>query len=146
MDTRAAHDGSARGEVRTLHEVEQFADFGVWMVDQVVGGIDDLAQVVGRDAGCHANSNALAAVHQKVREPRWHHLWFVARTIEVRGKVDGVFVDARHHAHSEWRHLAFGVSVRGRRIARATEVAVWVDQGVQQAEGLTHTNQRRIDR
>ena len=54
-DPLAAHDQRAGGEVGALHELHQVVGRGVGVVDEVDGGVDHLAQVVGRDVGGHAD-------------------------------------------------------------------------------------------
>ena len=62
-------------------------------------GIDNFAQVVRRNRGCHTNGNTLAAIHQKVGETRGQYLWFFGGAVVVGNHVDGVFVDAIKQAH-----------------------------------------------
>ena len=69
-DPLPAHDQRAGREVGTLDELHEVVGRGVGVVDQVDGGVDDLAHVVGRDVGGHAHRDALAAVDQQVREAR----------------------------------------------------------------------------
>ena len=61
---------------------------------QVGGGVDDLAQVVGRDVGGHAHRDALAAVDQQVREADGSSAGSCELTRVVVDEVDGVLVDA----------------------------------------------------
>jgi hypothetical protein len=98
----------------------------------VDGGVDDLAQVVGRDVGGHAHGDALAAVDQQVREPagQHHRLGLVAGV--VVGEVDGVLVDAVEHLHGDRRQPALGVALAAGGSRRRAEVAVAVDQRVAQ--------------
>ena len=72
-DPLAAHDQRAGGEVGALHELHQVVGRGVGVVDEVDGGVDHLAEVVGRDVGGHADRDALAAVDEQVREPGRQH-------------------------------------------------------------------------
>jgi len=67
-DPLAPHDERARGEVGALHKGHEVVRGSLRVVDEVGGGIDDLAQVVGRDVGGHAHGDALAPVDQQVRE------------------------------------------------------------------------------
>ena len=113
-DPLAAHDQRAGGEVGALDELHEVVGGGVGVVDQVDGGVDDLAQVVGRDVGGHAHGDALAAVDQQVREPRpgaRAARLELARVVVV--EVDGVLVDAVEHAHRQRCQPALGVAGRG---------------------------------
>ncbi len=144
-DAGPAEDEGARGEVRALDEVHQVVGRGVRMVDQVDGGVDHLAQVVGRDVGGHADGDPLAAVDQQVGEPGGEDGRLLLLVGVVGDPVDGVLVDALEHVHGEQAQPAFGVAL-GRRgeVGRAV-VAVEVDQGMAQAEGLGHADQGVVD-
>ena len=75
-DAGPAQDLCSGGEVRARNVLHQVIGCGVRMVDEVDRGVDDLAEVVGRDVGGHAHGDALAAVDQQVREPGRQHLRF----------------------------------------------------------------------
>jgi hypothetical protein len=116
------------------------------MVDEVDGGVDHLAEVVGRDVGGHADRDALAAVDEQVREAGGQHvgLGLVARVVVA--EVDRVLVDPVEEAHGDRIEAALGVA-RGRGAeVGAAEVAVAVDQRVAQREALGHAHQRVVDR
>ena len=53
----------------------------------------DLAQVVRRDVGRHADGDARRAVQQQIRQAGRQHGRFLQRAIEVLGQVDRVLVD-----------------------------------------------------
>ncbi len=144
-DPLATHDQRAGGEVGTLHELHEVVGRGLGVVDEVDGGVDHLAQVVGRDVGGHAHRDALAAVHQQVREPRRqdHRLGLVAGV--VVGEVDGVLVDAVEHPHGQLAQPGFGVAAGSRTEVGAAEVAVPVDEGVAQGEVLGHAHEGVVD-
>ena len=48
--------------------LDQLVDGDVRIVDDRATGIDDLAQIVGRDVGGHAHRDAAGAVDEQVRE------------------------------------------------------------------------------
>jgi hypothetical protein len=50
-------------------------------------GVDDLAEVVRRDLGRHADRDALAAVHQQVREGGGQDVGLFGGAVEVRREV-----------------------------------------------------------
>ena len=71
----------------------------------------DLAEVVRRDVGGHADRDAAAAVDEQVREPRREHRR-LARAAVVGGvEVDGVLVDLAEQLHRERRQPRLGVVV-----------------------------------
>ena len=117
-DAGTTHDLRARREVRTLDEGHQVVRCRVGVVEQVQRGVDHLAQVVWRDVRRHADRDALAAVHQQVREPTGKDLGLLGRAVEVGREVDGVLVDARQHVHRQVGQTALGVAVGGRRVRR----------------------------
>ena len=61
------------GKSGPLHELHEVVGRGLGVVDEVDGGVDDLAEVVRRDVGGHADRDALAAVDEQVREPGRQH-------------------------------------------------------------------------
>ncbi len=97
-----------------LHQV---LDRRVGVVDQVQRGIDDFAEVVGRDVGGHADRDALAAVDQQVGKARRHHDGLFAAAVEVGSEVDRLLVDRLDHPHRQLREAALGVAIGGRWIA-----------------------------
>ena len=88
-------------------------------------GGGDLAQVVGRDVGGHADRDAGGAVDQQVGEPGRQDDRLLLLAVVVRLEVDGVLGDVADHLHGQRRHLALGVAHRrGRVVARRAEVAL----------------------
>jgi hypothetical protein len=146
QDARTTHDLAARREVGALHELHQLLDRGLGVIEQMERRVDDLAEVVRRDVGGHADGDALAAVDQQVRETARQHGRFVLRRVEVADHVDGVLVDTGEHVGGERRQAALGVAVRGRRVGGRAEVAVLVDEHVAQREVLAHPYERVVDR
>ena len=63
------------------------------IVDQRDAGVDDLAEIVRRNVGRHADRDAAGAVDQQVGKLRRQdrRLFFVV--VVVRLKIDGVLVD-----------------------------------------------------
>jgi hypothetical protein len=117
-DPGPPHDEAARREVRTLHVAHEVVRRGVGVVDQVDGGVDDLAEVVGRDVGGHADGDALAAVDQQVGEAGGQDDGLVVGRVVGRLEVDGVLVDVRDHLHGQRVQPALRVALRGRTEVR----------------------------
>jgi hypothetical protein len=92
----------ARGEVGPGHEPHEVFDGRVGIVDQVERGVDDLAQVVRRDVGGHADRNAPTPVHQEVREPRRDDERLAVTAVIGLAEIDGVLVDLTEQVHREW--------------------------------------------
>ena len=63
------------------------------IVEIGAAGVDDLAQIVRRDVGRHADGDALGAVDQQVREAGRQDLRLALGVVVVRLEIDGVLVD-----------------------------------------------------
>ena len=144
-DAAATQDHPAGGEVGPLDELHEVVVVGVGMGEQVRGRVGDLAQVVRRDVGGHADRDALAAVDKQVREPCRQDLGLACGPVEVVLEVDGVLVDAGQHVHRQRRQAALGVAHGRRRVARRSEVPVGIDQRMTQRERLAQTHERVVD-
>ena len=81
------------------------------MVDQVDDAIANLAQVVRRDVGRHADGDARRAVEQQIWQARWQHHWLFAVAVVVGLEVDGVVVDIGQQLRRDHRHLRLGIMV-----------------------------------
>ncbi len=116
------------------------------IVDQREAGIDDLAEVVRRDVGRHADRDTRRAVDQQVRNPGRHDRRLGLRTVVVVDEVDGFLVDVGQHLVRDLGHANLGVTHGGRRVAvDRTEVALPVDQHVPHREWLRHADDRVVD-
>jgi hypothetical protein len=92
-DPLAAHDRATRGEVRPLDDRGEVLDRGFGVVDQQDRAVDDLAEVVRRDVGGHADRDPGAAVDEQVRVPRRQDARLGGGLVVVRDHVDGLFVE-----------------------------------------------------
>ena len=93
QDAVAAEDDGAGREVRALDDGGQCGEVEIGVVDQGHGGVDDLAQIVRRDVGRHADGDAAGAVDQQVRELRRQDRRLLAALVVVGPEVDRVLVD-----------------------------------------------------
>ena len=123
LDALATHDGRAVGEVGALdpleQRVEQLLLGGLGVVQGPAGAGRDLAQVVRRDVGGHADRDAGGSVDQQVGEARRQHHGLGGTAVVVGLEVDGVLLDVAHHLERERGHPALGVPHgRGRVVAR----------------------------
>ena len=89
------------------------------LLEHVHDGVDDLAQVVGRDVGGHAHGDALGAVDQQVGEAGREHDGLLGGAVVVGDEVDGLLVDAGQHLHGQRRQAALGVAHGGRALVGA---------------------------
>ena len=110
-------------------------------------GGGDLAEVVRRDVGGHADRDADGAVDQQVREPRRQHGGLLRAAVVVVLHVDGVLVDVADELHGERRHLGLGVAVRGGAVvAGGAEVALTEGEGIAQRPRLHESYERVVHR
>ena len=132
-----AHDEAAGGEVRAGHDGQQLLGGDLGIVDHEAGGVDGLAQVVGRDVRGHADGDAVGPVHQQVGEAGRQHRGLLQALVVVGLEVDGLLVQVAQQFHGRLVQAGLGVTHGGGTIAvDGTEVAVAVDEGQAQAEGL----------
>jgi hypothetical protein len=120
LDPAAADDQRPGGEVRALDPLDQRGQ------QLLIGGVEvlqvpldpgrDLAQVVRRDLGGHADRDPLRPVDQEVGEPAGQHHRLVGTPVVVGPDIDGVLVDVAQHLHRQRREAALGVPHGGRRV------------------------------
>ena len=145
-DALAAHQAAAR-EVGALDVDHQAVEVDLRVVDVGHHRGADLAQVVRRDVGRHADRDPGGAVDQQVGEARRQDQRLLRRFVVVGAEVDGVGVDVAQHLGRETRHARLGVPHRrGGVFVDRAEVALAVDQRVAQGEVLRHADQRVVDR
>src|SRR5690606_40416143 len=109
-DALAAHHEACGGEVRPGHELHEVGDGRVRVVDEVDGGVQHLAHVVGRDVGGHADRDAGGPVHQEVREPAGQHERLGGRVVVVGPEVHSLLVDVRQQLVCQAVDPALGVA------------------------------------
>src|SRR5712692_7328424 len=147
LDALTAVDDRAGREVRALDELPQILDRCVRVVDQMIDGLDRLAQVVRRDVGRHADRDSGRAVDDEVGEPRREHGGLLQAVVEVGDEIDRALVDIVEYRHRDACQARFRVTVGGRGIAvHRAEVPLTVHQRVAQREGLHHAHQRVVQR
>ena len=126
---------------------EQLLVRGVRVVEVPHHAGRDLAQVVRRDVGGHADRDAAGPVDEQVREPGREHRRLLLAPVVVRREVDRVLVDLAHHLHRQRREPALGVPHGGLPVvARRAEVALALHQRVAQRPRLAEPHQGVVDR
>ena len=147
MDSGAAKNDAAGREIRARHDLHQFFDGDLAIVDIGNARIDHFAEIVRRDIGRHADGDAGAAVDENVRKACRYHFRFLAAAIEIRLKVDGLFIDVLEQRIGGAREARFRVTHRRRRIAvHRAEIALALDQRQAHGKILRHAHQRFVDR
>jgi hypothetical protein len=145
-DAGPADDQASGGEVRAGDDLDEIVDAERGVVDQRDAGIDDLAEIVRRDVGRHADGDATGAVGEEVRKPRRQHQRLALGVVVVRLEIDGRLVDVLEQRVGDLGKPHLGVShgCRGIAVDRA-EIALAVDQGQPHGEVLRHAHQGVID-
>ena len=146
-DAGPAKNGTAGREIRSGHELDQILKAHIRLVDQRDRRIDDLAEIVRRDVGGHADGDAARAIHQQVRKTGRQDDGFLLLAIVVRLEIDRIGIDILDQGQGRPRQARFGVAHRRRRIAiDRAEIALAIDQRQPHREGLCHTHERVVDR
>ena len=146
-DRLPAVDQDAAGrKVRTSNEVHQAQVLGLGIVDEMNGSIDQLADIVRRDRGCHANGNSAGAVGEEVGKQARKHLGLLFLAVVGEPKIDGALVETCHELHRDGREPGLGVAISSGIIAvDIAEIALPVDQRVAKSEILGEADHGIID-
>ena len=146
-DAGGADDHGAGGEVRPRHVLHQRVDRDLRVVEIGAGRIDDLAQIVRRDVGRHADRDAARPVDQEVGEGRRQHHGLVRRFVVVGLEVDRLLVDVGEQRMRGLAQAHLGVAHGRRRVAvHRAVVALPVQQGQAHGEVLRHAHHGVVDR
>ena len=114
MRAGAAHDDPAGRKIRRRHVFHQLFDGDGAVVEIGAAGVDDLAQIVRRDVGRHADRDPLGAVDQQVREARRQDPRLALGLVVVRLKIDRVVVEIVEQRIGDPGEPRLGIAV-GRR-------------------------------
>ena len=146
FDAFAAGDVRAGRKIRTGHDLHDFFQRRVRLVDQNDRGVHDFAQIVRRNVRGHADGDAAGAVHQQIRNARRQDERLFARLVKVGNEIDGFFFEVGENVFADFRETRFGVPHGRRRIAvDGTEISLAVDQRVTHVEVLRQADERGID-
>ena len=135
--------GRIVGAREDLHEIRRGR---IGMIDELDAGRRDLARVVRRDVGRHADRDAGDAVEEYVREHRRQELRLVMRSVKVRHPVDRPHAELRKEHFGEGGERRLGVAHRGEglRIVPGAPVALPLHEGIAAGEVLRHEDHRLI--
>ena len=147
LDAHPAADRAAGGEVGAGDDLHDLVELDRRVVDVGDQGVADLAQVVRRDRGRHADGDAARAVDQQVGELAGQDPRLLVLLVVVGLEVDGVELDVLEHLGGDRAELRLGVP-HGRRgqAVDAAEVPLAGDQQVPHVPPLGHAGQGGIDR
>ena len=142
-----AADDAARGEVRPRKAGHKLGDRGCGMIQQIHGGIDDLAQIVRRNAGGHSHADTHAPVDQKVGELGRQNFRLQRLLVEGGDHGNRFLLDIRQKLVRQTFHAALRIPVGSRRVAiDVSEVPLPFDEGIPHGKVLRHTDQRIVHR
>ena len=134
-------------EIRPLDHLAELADGRFRIVHQELHRLDDLAQVVRRDVGCHTDRDAARAVDQQVGNLGGKDGGLLQPVVEVGLEIDRVLVDVLQHGHGNPGQPGLGVTVGCGGIAiDRTEIPLTVHQRIAQRELLDHAHQGVVHR
>ena len=141
-----AEDRAAGREVRAGDVLAEVVRGQLRVVDEGSGGVADLAEVVRRDVGGHADGDARRAVDEQVRQLGRQDRRLLLRAVVVVDEVDGVLVDVGEHLGRDAGQAGLGVA-HGRRAVAVdrAEVALAVDERVAHREVLGQADQGVVE-
>ena len=135
------------GKSGPLHQVDQGVDAGVGRLDQMQQRIAQLAGIVRRDRGRHADGDAGRTVGQQVGKAARQHDRLFRRAVVVGAEIDGVLVDALQQRLGDLGQPRLGVAHgRGVIAVDIAEIALPLDQRIADGEFLGEPHQRVVDR
>ena len=106
----------------------------------------DLDEVVGGHVRGHAHGDAGSAVDEEVGEGRRQDLGLLELAVVVRDEVHDVFVEVLGEGERGRREAGFRIARGGGAVVEGAEVAVAVDEGNAQGEGLCQAHESVVDR
>ena len=95
--------------------------------------------------GGHTHGDAGGAINQQVREGSGQNSRLHELVVVVRHEVDHIFVKIRSECLSNRSHTRLSIAGGGRAVVEGTKVAVAVDQGQAQSEGLSQAHHCIVD-
>ena len=112
----AQHDATRR-EIRSRYIFNQLLGGQVRLFDQRQRGIYHFAQIMRRNIGRHADSDAARAIDQHVWKARRQDGWLFLLAVIVVLKIDGIFVDVGQQERGRFVHAHLGITHGGGVIA-----------------------------
>ena len=140
-------DDAAGRQIGPGHEVDQLVGGGVGELDQMQRRIAELARIVRRDIGRHADGDARGAIGEQVGEIGRQHRRLLLAPVVVGAEIDGVLVDAVEQPGRDLGEARLGVALGGGVVAvDIAEIALAVDKRIADGEVLGETGERVVDR
>ena len=130
-----------------MQDLQKLRRGDVFLFQESLFRLDHLSQVMGGDAGGHANRNALGAVDQKIRDLHRKDQGLLLRFVKIRPEIHHVLIQIPKK--SLLRHLlqaGLRITHGGRAVALdVPEIPVPVHQRKALLEVLCHHHQGVID-
>ena len=139
-------DLAAERKVGALDLVEQVGSGGVAVFDQKNAGPANIAEIVRRNVGRHADRDAGDAVDEQIRELRGQDDRLLQRAVVIGPRRHGLLPKLGEEMIGNGSELGFGVALMGGRIAvHRAEVALPGDERQAHHPVLGHADQRVVD-
>jgi hypothetical protein len=107
----------------------------------------DLAGIMRRDGGCHADRDAGGAIGQQIRKGRGQNERFLILVVVGRAEIHCVVADIGEQGGCHLGHARFGIAHRGRVIAiHIAEIALAFHQRIAHREILRQPHECIVDR
>ena len=146
MKSTQSQQFSPCGKIGPLNELHQLFDVRIRMFDHMNQSVNDLAQVVWRNVGCHSNRNPGGPIDEQVGNTRRQDNWLAFAAIVVVFVINRIFVDVTKHFGSDFFHSCFGITHRCSTITvDRAKVSVTIDQGITVTKILGHTDHRFVN-
>ena len=117
LNIRLVEGDAAERKIGTLYELQEIISRRIRIIDEIHGGVDDLAEIMRWDIGRHAHRDAERPVQKKIRQRGREHVRLLARRVVVGVPCDGLLFEVGEKRVSDARHLRFGVAHGRRTIA-----------------------------
>ena len=109
--------------------------------------IDDFAQIMRRNIGRHADSNAASAIDQQIRESGRQNTRFITAAIIIGLEIDRILIEIFQQAHRRLGQPCFGVAHGGGWIGvHRAEIALTIHERQAHRPILRQTCQCVINR
>ena len=144
---KTVDDNAAGREIRPLDAANQRFHFAVGFFDQIQKRVTDLAEVMRRDIGGHADGNSRRTVAEQIGYHGRHDDRFFLFAVIGFAKIDGIVVETFHQSHGKFSQAGFGITHGGRTVAvDITEVSLAVNQRITYGKILSQAHHGTVNR
>ena len=141
FDTLRSHDDATRWEVRSRKHFHKLFRGDVGVVNHHAYGFGNLAQIVRRDVGGHANGNTRGTVYQEVWKTGREYGRLCQGLVVVWLHINGIFIEVGKHLHGGASQTSLGITHGCRWIAiNGAKVTMTVNERQAHREVLRHTH------